>query len=360
MHQKNRIRFLARALFLLLAALLIFTLAACRRGSDLPLSPGLSMIEGVPVHDDNVAMRTDHFTVTPGMMAFFFYDYGGELMTVMEEYKPFDQSRSLHDQIYRDDLSWYDVMMNETLAKVSEMLIYCEAAMANGVELTSAQLTVIEEELSSIAMSAATYYGKTVDAYLQGLYGPLMSGDALREVLKLELLATTYSVTVNKQLEQGITERDINDYVAAEGLSDRTLSRNIAYIAVPYAGGKADDSKVGEVLTALQGAPESATFDRFSSSGAVGAEAHMTPDNTGVAEIKSWLFAAERQIGDYGRVEVGDYTYVLLYTGNGMNYAQVSARMSLYNIAFAKWRNGWVETLTFGYNYDVIDSYDIT
>ena len=74
-----------RFLTTVLALLMLFSLASCKKGSDAPLSPGLSMIEGEPVYDENVAMQTDHFTVTPGMMAYFFYDYGGEVLLGLEQ-----------------------------------------------------------------------------------------------------------------------------------------------------------------------------------------------------------------------------------------------------------------------------------
>ena len=349
-----------RTLALLLGVMLFCaSLVACKKGSDVPLSPGLSMIEGEPVYDAGVAMRTDNFTVTPGMMAYFFYDYGGRLMEIMEQNKPYDTSRSLKEQAYAEGLSWYDVMMNETLAKVSQMLIYCEAANAAGIGLTQAQEAAIEQEMSTLAMNAAAYYKKTADEYLQSLYGPLMSSEALRGVLRLELLANSYSLTVTAQLEQGITEQAIEEYARAQGLSDDTLSRNISYIAIPYAGSSPNESKVSAVLSALAGAPHHDTLAAFSSDGTVGKEQDLTPDNTDAAPIAEWLFASGRKVSDHGRVEVEGFTYVLLYTGNGMSYSHVSARMSLYDIAFAEWYNEWVARLHFGYNYDILDGYDI-
>ena len=355
--QRNKI---IRLLGLMLLACLLISAVGCQQqGSDVPLSPGLSMIEGEPIYDSGVAMKTDHFTVTEGMMAFFFYDYGGDLMALMEEQKVYDPDLSLHDQMFTETLSWYDTMMNETLAKVSEMLIYCEAAQANGVSLTADQLTAIENEITTLAMNAASYYGMTADEYLQALYGPRMSADALRDVLKLELLATSYSATVNMQLEQGITDEAIRNYAQEKGLTDNTASRNIAYVLIPYVNGKANDSKVSEVLAALGAAPQLDTVKAYADSNTVGVEENMTPDNTGLKKIKDWLFADGRQVGDYTQIEENEYTYVMLYTGNGMSYAHVSARMSLYDIAYENWHNGWVDTLHFGYNYLVIDSYDI-
>ena len=346
--------------FALLSALaLLLSLSSCKRGSDAPLSAGLQMIQGKPIYDENVAMTTDHFTVTAGMMAYFFYDYGGRLMATMEQNKAYDQTRSLHDQIYEDGLSWYEVIMNATLQKVSELLIYCEAAHAAGVSLSEAQLATIDKEISSATMDAAAIYSKTLDEYCQMLYGPLMSGNDLRRVLEYELLANSYSFTVKKTLEDGITDEMVKDALAHLSLRDDTPSCNISYVAVPYVSEKANDAKVNEILAALQASPRAETLSAFSGVGTVGHESNLIPDNTNIAVISNWLFQTGRKVGDCGRVEVGSYTYVLLYTGNGMTYSEVGVRMRLYDAAYADWYNGWVEALDFGYNYDVIDGYDI-
>lgn len=352
-------RALARILTTVLAVLLLFSLASCKRGSDVPLSPGLSMIKGEPVFEKDVAMRTDHFTVTPGMMAYFFYDYGGEVLAAIEQSKPFDASRSLHDQAFDEGRSFYDVIMNATLQKVSELLIYCEAARAAGVALTEEQHKAIEQELYTLTMTAAMD-SQTADVYLQKRYGPLISKEAFRQVLELELLASSYSVTVNRELEGSIARDQIESYAKEQGLSDGTPSRNMAYMVIPHVNGKTDEAKINEVLSALQSAPQKETLDAYAAAFTVGSEENLTPDNVGIKAIKDWLFDSARTKGDYGRVAGEGCTYVVIYTDNGMSYGQVSARMHLYDAAYAAWYNGWVEALHFGYNYDVIDGYDVS
>ena len=160
-------------------------------------------------------------------------------------------------------------------------------------------------------------------------------------------------------LENGITDEAVRDALAHLSLRDDTPSRNISYIVVPYVGGKANDAAVSEILSALKAAPSAETLSGFSSAGSIGSESDLIPENTSVAAISDWLFAKGRAIGDSGRVEFGGYTYVMLYTGHGMTYSEVSVRMRLYDAAYADWYNGWVETLDFGYNYDVIDGYDV-
>ena len=352
-------RGLTRVLMTVLAFCLLLSLASCKKGSDVPLSAGLSMIEGEPVHDENVALRTDHFTVTPGMMAYFFYDYGGEVLVAMEQSKPFDPSKSLHDQAFDEQRSFYDVIMNATLQKVSELLIYCEAARAAGVDLTDDQRASIEQELYTLTMTAAMD-SQTADAYLQARYGPLISKDAFKQVLELELLASAYSLKVNRELENGISEAQIEACAKEKGLNDTTPSRNMAYMVIPYVNGKTDEAKIGEVLAALQASPRQETLQAYSADFTIGSEANLTPDNVGITTIKEWLFDVSRVKGDFGRVAGEGCTYVVIYTDNGMSYGHVSARMYLYDAAYAAWYNGWVESLHFGYNYDVIDGYDVS
>ena len=142
------VRVWAMLLCLCMAACVL--LSSCHGGSEQPLSPGLQMIEGPPVFDEDVAMQTDHFTLTPGMMAYFFYTYGATVMAEMEAHKPFDSSKNLHGQMYNDTQSWYDVIMSETLAHVSYMLICCEAAYAEGVTLSADQQKEVEQSVLAL------------------------------------------------------------------------------------------------------------------------------------------------------------------------------------------------------------------
>ena len=348
-----------RGIALLLALLFcVIPLAACKRGSDLPLSPGLSLIEGAPIHDKNVALATDHFTVTPGMMAFYFYDYGGAVMSSMETQKAFDQTKSLHDQMYTDTLTWYDVIMNETLASISKMLIYCEAAHAAGVSLTEAQSAAVNEQMETLRLRAAA---NTLDlaTYLSYLYGPLVTEQDMRRVMELEALATAHSPAVSKELEGAITTEQIKAYAQSKGLDDATPSRNITFVMIPHQSGLADSASIDEVLAALRKAPEAATLKGFEERWSVATEENLTPENIGVEAIAQWLYADGRKVAEYAALTASGVTYVVLYTGDGLTFGEVTAKMRLYEIGWNNWYNAWVERVQFGYNYDILDSYDV-
>ncbi len=356
---QKKARFALRATALLLVTLFLCgALFSCKKGSEQPLSAGLEMIEGTPVFDDEVAMKTDRFTVTPGMMAYFFYTYGNTVLSEIEKKVPFTQGASLHDQKYSDTQSFYDVIMSETLSRVCYMLIVCEAAYAEGVTLTDAQMREIEGSLTAYRMAAVVNYNMDPAAYLQALYGPRMTEADLQAVLELETLANSFSMTVSDRLEANITADAAREYANESGLSDTTPSRNIAYLFIPFENGAVATQKVDSAFAALKAAPVAATL-QAQSDGKYGTEENITPENGGIKEITDWLFDTSRSVGDYARLDTAGATYLVIYTGNGISFAEVEARRALFDTAFAAWYNEWVEKLTFGYNYDCLDSYDV-
>ena len=357
MQNKTRLS-LRRVAAALLLICLVCALPACQKGSEQPLSAGLNMIQGEPVFDDAVAMQTANFTLTPGMMAYFFYTYGNTVLSEIEKQVPLTPGVSLHEQRYSDTQSFYDVIMSETLSRVSYMLICCEAAHAEGVSLSATQQEEIESSMQAYRMTAAVNYNMGLEAYLQALYGPLMSEADLQATLELETLANSFSMTVSDRLEAAITTDEAREYAEGNGLSDTTLSRNIAYLFIPYENGVTAEQKVQSAFSSLKAVPMASTM-QTQGVGKYGEEENMTPANAGIAQINEWLFADGRAVGDYARLETAGATYLVLYTGDGASYAEVEARRALFDSSYAAWYNEWVEALTFGYNYDCLDSYDV-
>jgi hypothetical protein len=357
---QNKAHLLSRITAVLLALLLLVgVLAACKKGSEKPLSEGLVMIEGTPVFDDGVAMKTEHFTVSPGMMAYFFYTYGNTVLAEIEKKVPFQKGVPLHEQKYSETQSFYDVIMSETLSRVCYMLIVCEAALAESVTLTPEQQRGVEDALTALRMTAAVNYNMEPKAYLQALYGPQMTETDMQAVLELEALANSFSMTVSDRLEAAITAEQAREYAEENGLSDQTPSRSIAYLFIPFENGAAATKKVESAYAALKSAPVAATL-QAQDVGTYGTEENITPENGGIQNITEWLFDAQRRIGDYARLDTAGATYLVLYTENGASFAEVEARRALFDSAFAAWYNEWVEKLTFGYNYDCLDSYDVS
>lgn len=327
--------------------------------SPTPTQQQLTQIHGVAIDAAGVAVRTDHYTVTRGMLAYYFYDLGLEIMRQMEAKKPYDSTRSLKDQLFTEQESWYAVMMRAVLDHVCNVLVLCEGATAAGnTTLPESTLSEIEERLTSIRFQAAAG-GKDLTAWLQQIYGPHITQEDLREVLCMEALAAQFAVVQNKALENGISSEQAQAFAAEHGLTDTTPSRCISFLQVKGESETVRAENASAARAVLASSPSHATMESLSAYGTPAAERNMIPENAGVAEIRDWLFAKERSLGDIGIVTAQGTTYLLLYTENGIAKNEVQARMQLFDAAYAEWYNALVGKLNFGYNYDVIDSYDV-
>ena len=354
----KKINMALRVAAFVLAICLALSLAACKKGSDVPLTPGLSLVQGVPIYDEDVAMKTDHFVITPGMMAYFFYSYGAAVMAQMESEIPFDESKNLHEQMYHETLSWYDAIMNATLEKVTKLLILCEEGLSQNVTLTEQQQEAIEQALAAYRMDAVVSYGVSLEEYLKAMYGPLMTEADMRLVLEMETFANFYSQTLSDRLEEGITDAKVQEYLAGLSKRDDTPSRHIAFLFIAFENGVPATQKIEAVEAEMRISPSAATLQALEEYGTYAVEENLTPENSGIEKLAEWLFADGRRIGDWERIDVEGATYILLYTANGISYSEVNARMALYDAAYAEWYNSWVEKLTFGYNYECLDGYD--
>lgn len=345
-------------------SLLMFAGTSCKkeeRGSDVPLSPGLSLIEGSAVYDEGVALKTEHYTVTDGMLAYYFYGYGLSVMQELEKTKAFDPSKNLHNQMYSETESWYDTIMNAVLAEVCRTLVYCEGASAAGeATLPEEAEEAIGKQLYALRFRAAAENSEDLTTYLRRSYGPLICEQDLETALRYEAIASRYSSLLNDRLEGEISAADALSYAAAHNLSDETPSRNLEYLIVSGDSEAAVKENAAAALAAVQKKPQAGAMAELTAFGTARTEQNMIPENAGVSEIADWLFASGRKPGDAGTVTSGGVTFVLLYTGGGVSRGEVRGRMALFDAAYAEWYNTLVSSLHFGYHYDVIDSYDVS
>lgn len=364
MNKKIRRRAVRAVLCVCVAAAMLLC-ASCRKkeqgGSKVPLSPGLSLIEGSAIHEDGVALRTEHYTVTDGMLAYYFYGYGLSVMQEMEKNKTYDSSKNLHSQMYSETESWYDTIMNNVLAAVCRTLVYCEGAAAEGkAELTDEAKEAIEQQLYTLRFRAAAENSEDLTTYLRRSYGPLITENDLATALRYEAIATRFSADLNSRLEGEIPAEKALSYAAEHNLSDETPSRNLEYLVVGGTTEAAVKENAAAALAAVKQKPVAGTLETLSAYGTAYRENNMIPENAGVAAIADWLFESGRKPGDTGSVTADGQTFVLLFTGNGVTKGEVRGRMALFDLAYAEWYNALVGTLHFEYNYDVIDGYDVS
>ncbi len=167
--------------------------------------------------------QTEHFKVTAPMMSYFIYsqyEYYSQYITYFDS--DFDSSKSLKSQYYDESskTTWYDFFLSQAKSYVEQILIACEVAYTNGIELSKEQKKSVESDLDDLYSSAkeyvATYsqlgYSTSVNQYIQTLYGTKINKSDLRKAFRLETLASYYLEQKTSEIEGNITEEMINKY----------------------------------------------------------------------------------------------------------------------------------------------------
>ena len=200
-----------RTVCFLLSLLLAFSLAACGTeaqntsqtttassviGTVTPLQPLLYTQTDL----DAVAISTEHFPMSKGefvylfaqMLNSFLYQYSSYL-----NYLGMDPAASLKTQkALSGEGSWFDYFYRQTVDFADEILLFCEAGLANGItdgaeedEYVSSQKKALEEE-------AAKYEWK-LDTYLEQVYSTNLHWDTIEPYLrKFSLYRRTYNKLV--------------------------------------------------------------------------------------------------------------------------------------------------------------------
>ncbi len=148
---------------------------------------------------DLVAMESEHFEITNGMLSYFLYsDYYAALSdqnTYTSLYlSGFDPTQSLKNQQYtaggeNSNMTWFDYFISNTANNVTTYLLFAEKGYENGVkELDEKDLTEIEKSIDSFK-EGADAIGLELEEYIEFMYGDGVTENDLREALEFQLLA---------------------------------------------------------------------------------------------------------------------------------------------------------------------------
>lgn len=124
-----------------------------------------------------------------------------------------DRSVALDQQMYSEDQTWADYMMEMTQDNMKQVTALCEEAQRNGFSLSQEALDDIETEISSLSDSAKQYGYNSIEQFLTVNYGKGVTVDVLRGVMQKMETASQYAARVDdsrvytdEQLEAYYTE----------------------------------------------------------------------------------------------------------------------------------------------------------
>ena len=146
----------------------------------------------------NAAMYSENLEISPALMECFYKDYLSQFESAFSYYG-IDSETSLKDQMLPEEagesISWFDYIMRQTKSTVTQLLVFNEAANADGFVLSDENKQTLEDTFADVDMNT---------------YGDNVSEEDVHTMLEMELIASCYFNEVLENME--ITDDDLNAY----------------------------------------------------------------------------------------------------------------------------------------------------
>ena len=330
--RSNRI---LRLLAALLGVLMLVSSAVSCSG------PNLSGLSGDELRT-YTAMKTEHFEVTGGMYAYYFFDLGSLYVSGITEEelaeRGFDENKTLKKQKYDKNQTWFDYINEFVISEVENVLVWCEAATAAGITLTNDDYAYVNDTLTGMRVDAAIKHSLDFEAYLDEAYFGYVDEEDVQKVLLMEALAAKYGAHLTELINERMTDERVNAHLEkTEGERDMTPTRNLGHIFSSYTNYDEDQAyeNCKTAMTRLQekGKTEAAlkaVWEEFSE------DSHMIYENVKQGEmttkIDTWLYAEGRALGDMGIVSTDDGCHMLFYISDGDPMYIAEAKLELNEI----------------------------
>ncbi len=218
---------------------------------------GCLTFAGIGIFNKNkvqVAASTANIKVDAKVAACYYRDYlqmyidsyGAE--TLLSSYG-MDVNASLKDQPYPYDqtVTWFDMLMDQSMSSLEQQLVLCEAANAAGHTPSEKELQQIETLLSEADLS---------------MYGNGVTEADLRKALELQCLSSSYYTAQLESLTP--TQEEIDAYFAEHEKNFLTCS--LAGFSVSYAAaeeGGMTQAEAKAIAEKLQNAKSPAAFEQI-------------------------------------------------------------------------------------------------
>lgn len=279
--------------------------------------------------------------------------YGEYLDGVVDFDTPLDQ------QVYSEDMTWEDYLLEEALQTVRETMAMVFQAEEAGYTLSDKGQADLETVLENFREAAEAGGYDTLEAYLAASYGPGATEESFTAYLHCAHLAAEYADTLYEAIDP--TEAEIEAYYeahAGEYLENYGVTREDGPmprgIYLPF-------DSWGEAQAVyddfLEGGGTRELLDNLGAAhlGETGELEAVTPGSVGEA-AEAWFYDKARQPGDHAVVTEEDETAAICYyvAAGEVTYWQTLAEEDLRHETYQNAYRSAVEAYDFYVNYDKI------
>ena len=112
-----------------------------------------------------------------------------------------------------NDGTWFDYFMDQTVADVKNMLIYCEEADRLGISLTKEEKDNINAAIDANIISIKLQYGGNMSesSALAAMYGTGVNRSDIRKAMEISTLASKCAEQIYDEIEKAVTDERISE-----------------------------------------------------------------------------------------------------------------------------------------------------
>lgn len=247
---------------------------------------------------------------------YFYNEYNN--VAAYASYYGLDTSVSLKEQEISEGQTWYDYLMEQAQASMSDVSVLTAAAKEEGYTISEEGQANIDSTIESIK-SAAGQYGLTEGSYLTYAYGRYMTPSAFKSAVTEYYLAQDYASHKSDSFE--VTEEDMNNYYEENAATLDNFDYEAYLLTIGLQtqyddDGNALDFDADELAAAQETLKEQA--DRLQAAVEAGDEDEVAAivSETGASDLSNlsassmayysfgaWLSDESRTAGEVGKVE---------------------------------------------------------
>ena len=216
-----------KAAAFLLAFVIVLNLCACGQtgaetttapsGPDVPVTTS-EILFPQSGDLDAVALSTEHFSFSKGEMVYLFALSVSDFLLAYRDYlsyiglDPTTSFKNQQDNFTGHGGTWFDFFLEDARLYAEDYLVFCEAALAEGLSLTEEDASYIEAQKKTLEDEAATY-GWDLETYLNQLYSTDLDWKYVESTYqKTRLAQKAYNHLIG---EKSFTEEEIEQEYTA-------------------------------------------------------------------------------------------------------------------------------------------------
>lgn len=294
---------------------------------------------------DEKLISGENYSFNAAAVVYYMAQTAGSITEEEMEKHGYDDNKKLDEQMYDDEHTWYELIMERTIDTMRSMLIICEAAYKDGYALDSSDTQYINSVISEYRIRGVAAGNLGIDEYLKKVYNYDITEADLTQIITLSRVYDRYTEKIYDKIAAEVTDSEIEKYISENMTNpDRSNTRRLGHILLANERYDEDSDAIKEkadkLIAELQA--DGVTLESFIKSAEENSDSNeFFFENVGKGDMMKamdeWIYADGRKIGDIGFVSSKYGGHILYYAADGEQRCVSEARISIATKKYQEW-----------------------